>query len=559
MRVETLRWQQSDLTNVAGFNVYVSPTPGSYGPPIPVGMATLEAGAIDIYFYDLVVADGEAVYVVVTAYSGTGQESVVSNERFLPACVADADCSDGDVCTGDEFCVGGSCSAGTALYCSVSSPCQSGTCDSQLGCLTQPFADGTICDDGDVTTVGDVCQAGACVGESSPPPPECVANADCSDGDVCTGDEFCVGGSCSAGTALYCSVSSPCQSGTCASQLGCLTQPFADGTICDDGDVTTVGDVCQAGTCIGQTERPEPCETRTQIGRNSSVGGTLTTSDCAINIDNSRFYVDLYEVSLPGDGWLSIAMDSTQIDSYVEIDPLDLSQTIAADNDSGSGLDALLTTHLDAGTYVIASSSFEPEETGSYGLTAILWLDMVSLTFVNPGTNSTQQSFLRLVNTAATPTDIEIQAFDDDGFAAPGGTVDTTLDAFASLQLTAQDLEQGNAAKGIFGSLGDGTGKWQLAVRSNGSFEAMSLIRTPDGFLTSVNDVVPKDGTANEIFFANPASNQIQQSFLRFTNQSDVDGFVTLSGVDDNGTPAPGTDITFSLFPKESRPQGGNE
>ena len=193
MRVETLRWQQSDLTNVAGFNVYVSPTPGSYGPPIPVGMATLEAGAIDIYFYDLVVADGEAVYVVVTAYSGTGQESVVSNERFLPACVADADCSDGDVCTGDEFCVGGSCSAGTALYCSVSSPCQSGTCDSQLGCLTQPFADGTICDDGDVTTVGDVCQAGACVGESSPPPPECVANADCSDGDVCTTSSVWVG------------------------------------------------------------------------------------------------------------------------------------------------------------------------------------------------------------------------------------------------------------------------------------------------------------------------------------------------------------------------------
>ena len=103
------------------------------------------------------------------------------------------------------------------------------------------------------------------------------------------------------------------------------------------------------------------------------------------------------------------------------------------------------------------------------------------------------------------------------------------------------------------GSLGDGTGKWQLAVQSNTDIEVMSLIRTPDGFLTSVSDVVPKDGTdANEIFFVNPASNQNQQSFLRFTNQSDVGGFVTLSGVDDNGNPAPGTDITFSLFARES-------
>ena len=40
---------------------------------------------------------------------------------------------------------------------------------------------------------------------------------------------------------------------------------------------------------------------------------------------------------------------------------------------------------------------------------------------------------------------------------------------------------------------------------------------------------------------------------MRFINQSNVAGFVTLSGVDDNGIPAPGTDITFTLLPKESK------
>ena len=174
------------------------------------------------------------------------------------------------------------------------------------------------------------------------------------------------------------------------------------------------------------------------------------------------------------------------------------------------------------------------------------------VTFVNPGSNAKQQSFLRFVNKAATPTDIEIDAFDDDGFAAPDGTVTTTLSPFASLQLTAQDLEEGNSAKALLGGLGDGTGKWQLAVWSSGSIEVISMIRTPDGFLTSVNDVVPKN-SSNEIYFANPASNQNQQSFLRFTSQSDVGGFVTLSGVDHKGNPAPGTDITFTLGPRESK------
>ena len=56
-------------------------TSGSYGPPIDVGMATLEGG---IYFYDLLVADGPAADVVVTAYSSTGLEIDFSGEMFLP-------------------------------------------------------------------------------------------------------------------------------------------------------------------------------------------------------------------------------------------------------------------------------------------------------------------------------------------------------------------------------------------------------------------------------------------------------------------------------------------
>ena len=237
-RVELLRWQQSDLTNVAGFNVYVSQTSGSYGLPIDVGMATLESA--DIYFYDLLVADGEAVYVVLTTYSSAGLESEVSNEKFLRACVGHVDCSDGDVCNGDELCAGGICTAGSSLVCPVSNSCQTGTCDSQLGCLTRPLADGTVCDDGDVITVGDVCQTGVCVGQvppAPPPPPaspECAADTDCGDGNICNGAELCVQGACASGS------------------------PASDGTICSSSEVSAL--VCEAGACVGELSPPQPPE-----------------------------------------------------------------------------------------------------------------------------------------------------------------------------------------------------------------------------------------------------------------------------------------------------------
>lgn len=114
------------------------------------------------------------------------------------------------------------------------------------------------------------------------------------------------------------------------------------------------------------------------------------------------------------------------------------------------------------------------------------------------------------------------------GNAAPGGDLTFTLGPNESKQFNSLDYENGNAGKGLTGGLGDGTGKWQCLVTSDLDLEVMSLIRTPDGFVTSVTDVVPISSTGvNEIYFANPASNQNQQSFLRVVNRSSVTGLVT--------------------------------
>jgi len=183
------------------------------------------------------------------------------------------------------------------------------------------------------------------------------------------------------------------------------------------------------------------------------------------------------------------------------------------------------------------------------------------LYFANPGSNVIQQTFLRFVNPNATPASVEVYGIDDDGVSS-NKVISFMLPAQASLQFNAQDIENGNANK-ITGNLCNGKGKWQLKIRSDKALKVMSLIRTPDGFLTSVNDVVPKSGSSNQVFFANPASNIIQQTFMRFVNMGAGTGTVTITGVDDAGVASPGT-MTFTLGPNESKQinaqeiEGGN-
>ncbi len=173
--------------------------------------------------------------------------------------------------------------------------------------------------------------------------------------------------------------------------------------------------------------------------------------------------------------------------------------------------------------------------------------------FVNPASNLTQQSFLRFINRNAQAVDVELKAIDDDGQPAPLGDVTFTLGADRSLQVTSQDLELGNVGKGLSGRFGAGIGKWQIKVHSSAPIDAMSLIRTPDGFVTNLSDTVPKPAFGEyAVYFANPASNPIQQTFLRVVNRSKQSGSVTVSGIDENGAPAPGGDLTFTLDPLQA-------
>ena len=95
-------------------------------------------------------------------------------------------------------------------------------------------------------------------------------------------------------------------------------------------------------------------------------GGTLFTTDAT---DPNGYYYDAYRLQLAGSSDVEISMTSTQVDPFLYL----YSSTgtlIGWDDDTGEGVDALLTATLGAGCYIVVASSYDAGETGSYQIVA---------------------------------------------------------------------------------------------------------------------------------------------------------------------------------------------
>ena len=108
-----------------------------------------------------------------------------------------------------------------------------------------------------------------------------------------------------------------------------------------------------------------------------------------------------------------------------------------------------------------------------------------SIAFFNPGSNTAQVSYLRLVNPGEQPAAVTVRGVDDAGDAAPGGNVRFSIPAHGASTLDAHELEEG--AVGLNGALGDGVGKWSLTVEADRPVMAMSMLGTPTGHLTNLS------------------------------------------------------------------------
>jgi hypothetical protein len=156
-------------------------------------------------------------------------------------------CNDGDACTVDA------CEPGTDVClndhppvdCDDSDPCTTDTCDSQSGCLTSPI----VCDDDNVCTI-DLCSGGTCV----------FTPIDCGAGEFCDPVTGCY----DPCAGVTCPPQDQCHdAGTCfvvGNGTDCSNPVKPDGTACDDGDESTIDDVCTGGVCSGTPAGPEPCD-----------------------------------------------------------------------------------------------------------------------------------------------------------------------------------------------------------------------------------------------------------------------------------------------------------
>jgi hypothetical protein len=185
-------------------------------------------------------------------------------------------CDDGDLCTEDALCQGGSC-VGETLDCGGSTSCASASCDPESGgCVLNSYSDGTPCDDTNLCTSGDLCEAGQCIGEEiicggddvctllscdestggcsvTAPQPDGSPCGE-AEGGPCEGQAHCQSGACEQGVPMDCGEpSAPCLVIACDDTIGgCVEGPAAEGSTCDDGDPCTTNDSCGSGVCTGQ-------------------------------------------------------------------------------------------------------------------------------------------------------------------------------------------------------------------------------------------------------------------------------------------------------------------
>ena len=165
--------------------------------------------------------------------------------------------------------------------------------------------------------------------------------------------------------------------------------------------------------------------------------------------------------------------------------------------------------------------------------------------------NSHWEGFARVINHSDDAGIVRITGIDDEG--AEYGPVELALEARATAHVNSGDLERGNPGKELSGELGAGAGDWRLRLESALAIEVLSYIRTGDGFVTTMRDVVPVQGRYHHVRFFNPASNTSQVSRLRLMNPGDEEVEVTIEGRDDDGEPAPGGEVHLVLAPGGAR------
>ena len=136
---------------------------------------------------------------------------------------------------------------------------------------------------------------------------------------------------------------------------------------------------------------------------------------------------------------------------------------------------------------------------------------------------------------------MDITAIDDSGKEV--GPITLSIGADSSRHFNSEDLEEGNADKeGLSDGVGGGQCSWRLKLETDLDILPLAYVRTEDGFVTSIHDVVPEvEPGRHDVAIFNPGKNMTQQSRLRLVNPGEVDASVDVEGTDDHGNESEGS------------------
>ena len=193
------------------------------------------------------------------------------------------------------------------------------------------------------------------------------------------------------------------------------------------------------------------------------------------------------------------------------------------------------------GVYYVKVTGYDETEIGSYRLVVeFVAAESKILVPFFPAASALErdgrQGFVRVVNHSDRAGDVRVVATDDAG-TSPDAVI-LSLEPDETQAFNSEDLEGGNADKGLSGGTGAGTGDWRLQFESELEIEVGAYIRTTDGFLTAVHDVVAVDGFTDSYYVPvfNPASNVNQRSRLRLINPDPENELnITITARDDAG------------------------
>ena len=275
-------------------------------------------------------------------------------------------------------------------------------------------------------------------------------------------------------------------------------------------------------------------------GTADEATGVLIGSETAGRIDDGSDS-DVFRVGIVEPGTLTV-YTTGPLDTFGRLKREDGS-TIDYDDDGGHQFNFRIEAEVETGTYYVKVTGFDHTEVGSYRLhveflSAAASTEVLVPLFLSASALGTdgRQGFVRVFNRSERSGEVRITAIDDGGEQAESMTL--SIGMLETRPFNSQDLEQGNPEKGLARGTGPGMGDWRLEFDSELDIEVAAYIRTKDGFLTAMHDlVIVEDRTgAHHVPVFNPASNTDQRSRLRLINPDpDRAVDVTVTGYDDDG------------------------